>query len=362
MLKQEKLKIEDTNMALFGTPIEKEIKKLAAQGEPAWKNAGKAVGLLVWRIEKFQVKEWPQKLYGKFYDGDSYIVLKTYKVNDSLKHDAHFWLGSHTSLDEAGTAAYKTVELDDVLDGLPVQYREVQGSESEAFLSLFPHYSILSGGVDSGFKHVEVKDYRKRLLHIKGTTKNVVVREVPAHTSSLNKGDVFILDFGLKVIQFVGPKAGIAEKARATQLARALDDERGSKVEIQVIGITDGDEHATQFWEFLGGKAEIAETCGDDAAPSHLKKRMFRIHENANGKIDFNEVAYAKTSLDSGDVFIVDVINQVFVWCGKGATGNERKEGFSRAQTYLNQQAERKSLPIVKVMEGGENEEFHHYL
>jgi len=348
---------------LFGSPIEKEIKKLAAQGEPAWKVAGKEPGLLVWRIEKFQVKEWPKQQYGKFYDGDSYIVLKTYKVNDTIKHDVHFWLGSFTSLDEAGTAAYKTVELDDALDGVPVQYREVQGSESDAFLALFPHFSILSGGVDSGFKHVEVKEYRKRLLHIKGTTKNIIIREVPAHTSSLNKGDVFILDLGLKVIQFVPPKAGVAEKGRATQLSRALDDERGSKVEIQVIGINDDDDHSKQFWEFLGGKAEIAETCGDDAAHSqHLKKRMFRIHENASGKIDFTEVTFAKTSLDSGDVFLVDVINQIFVWNGKGATGNERKEGFSRAQTYLNQQSDRKVIPVVRVMEGGENEEFHHYL
>lgn len=76
---------------------------------------------------------------GSFYSGDSYIILNTYKKKDSdaLAWDVHFWLGKYTTQDEAGTAAYKTVELDDLLKGAPVQHREVQGHESDLFLSYF---------------------------------------------------------------------------------------------------------------------------------------------------------------------------------------------------------------------------------
>jgi gelsolin len=139
MIKQTKYNIEETNIALLGSDLEKQVKAASAAGEKAWVGAGKVPGLQIWRIEKFKVVAWPKEEYGKFFDGDSYIVLNTYKKPDSdkLHWDIHFWLGDNTTQDEAGTAAYKTVELDTLLGGEPVQHREVQDYESRLFVSYF---------------------------------------------------------------------------------------------------------------------------------------------------------------------------------------------------------------------------------
>ncbi|KAK0487595.1 hypothetical protein IW261DRAFT_1654228, partial [Armillaria novae-zelandiae] len=186
----------------------KRVQEHTSDTEPgAWKNAGAKPGIEVWRIEQFQII--PREVNGEFYDGDSYIVLhiRTYKGNpdsQTLSYDLHFWLGEETSQDEVGTAAYKTVELGDHLHGVPVQYREVQGYESSRFLSYF-HFVCLHGGIESGFRHIiDPPSLDLRILyHMSFTSeKNLVIRQVPAHSSSLIQGDVYVLDRGTKVWQF----------------------------------------------------------------------------------------------------------------------------------------------------------------
>jgi len=368
MLKEETLDISQTNIALFGSDLEKEIKKRAAEGEPAWKTAGKNPGIQIWRVEKFQIKEWPKEKYGQFFDGDSYIVLHTYKKDDKILYNVHFWLGLHTSQDEYGTAAYKTVELDDYLGGLPVQYREVQGSESEEFLKLFPKIVIQHGGIDSGFKHVEAEKYRPRLLHIKGDIKNTVVREVALSSHSLNSGDVFILDAGLKLYQFQGKSSSGGEKNKAAQLARGIDDERGSKVEIHVLeeateDKAQGKEKADwdEFWHLLGGKHPVqAHEPGSDKKVQNIRK-IFKVSD-ASGTLKFEEVPFKKTSLHEDDVFIVSTGASIFIWVGKGANDKEKKSAIPYAQDYLNKTPELcKTIPIVRVLSGAENDEFFSY-
>merc|ERR1712083_410334 len=100
-----------------------------------------------------------------------------------------------------GTAAIKTVELDDFFGGTPTQHREVMGSESRAFLRLFlKGVRYLDGGVDSGFDPADPTAYRKRLYLVRKTrAEGLRIREMPLNVSSLNQNDCFVLDAGKKI-------------------------------------------------------------------------------------------------------------------------------------------------------------------
>eukprot|EP00967_Tisochrysis_lutea_P080848 scaffold111237_cov28-Tisochrysis_lutea.AAC.1 len=87
----------------------------------------------------------PKNEYGKFNDGDAYLVLKTTQPKNKLVWDLFFWLGAESTADEQGVAAYKAVELDDLLGGAPVQHREEQGKESPEFLQCFKKLEYVHG-------------------------------------------------------------------------------------------------------------------------------------------------------------------------------------------------------------------------
>lgn len=58
-------------------------------------------------------------------------------------------------------------------------------------------------------------------------------------------------------------------------------------------------------------------------------------------------------SLKSDDVFLLDIGDHIYVWIGLGASKNERAKCLSYATEYLVTSKRPSSLPITRVLEGG---------
>ena len=65
MLKGKKYDFKDSNLALFGSDVERKVKEASAESEEAWHESGQEVGREIWRIVKFRVEPWPKEQYGK---------------------------------------------------------------------------------------------------------------------------------------------------------------------------------------------------------------------------------------------------------------------------------------------------------
>jgi len=318
-------------------------------------NPGSKPGLEIWRIESLAAVPLPAKDFGTFYDGDSYLVLKTTETTGGkYVYDLFFWLGSESSQDEQGAAAYKAVELDDLLGGAPVQHREVQGCESDSFLGCFKKISYEKGGVKSGFRKVERDVYETRLLHVKGS-RTVRIKPVAIDHTTLNAGDVFVLDAGLSIYLWNGSGASHKEKAKGLEVALAIkDDERGGRAKLTACD--QGAEEAA-FWEALGGQGPVAAATPDDSPTGSSKGALKLVRvSDASGSLSSTEVACGDTlersMLDSKDVFIVDNEAEVFVWVGKEATADEKKGGMETGVKYT--AGRPKGVRVTKVSEGAE--------
>mmetsp|Transcript_19791 Transcript_19791/g.60998 ORF Transcript_19791/g.60998 Transcript_19791/m.60998 type:complete len:375 (-) Transcript_19791:36-1160(-) len=325
--------LADSNMALVGSELDKIARKGAASKEAAWTGAGAAPGLEIWRVEDFKIVAWPKDSYGDFYSGDSYIVLKTEKdkESDKLLWDIHFWLGESTTQDEMGVAAYKTVELDDLLDQAPIQHRETMGHESLQFTTLFKQINYLEGGVESGFNHVEAGTYVSKLFRVRKSKRTVRVAEVPCKRESLNQGDCFVLDLGDALYPWFGETASAFEKAKAGSSAHNLASARHGKATVK----NDPDD---AFWAALGGEGPVAPETDCVAESEEPGEGVLYRLSDASGSLTCSETARGdikKSMLDSADVFLLDAGREVFVWIGSGASDAERCNAMSTATAYL---------------------------
>ncbi|KAL2841132.1 hypothetical protein BJY01DRAFT_217865 [Aspergillus pseudoustus] len=395
--------IKDSNVELIGSDLDHRVKYASAATEPAWNDGrvGVEPGLFIWRIENFQVIPWPRERYGEFYAGDSYIVLHSVKLKkktnqqdgedeeNKLRHDIFFWLGSKTSQDEAGTAAYKTVELDEFLHGAATQHREVQISPSEEFTSLFKRIMIRAGGVASGFTHVEQEITPKEITTLlrvfkhpasTGRIDSTIVYEVEPTWKSLDDDDVFVLDKGEKIWVWQGRNCSPMEKAKAAQvvndmtLAKHVDvevlsrHEARSRVVVDLLGGKEVDSISTIFAaprpiSGSGVKRAALESSGSGA--SVRPRKLFRLSD-ASGQLQFDLVKEGgpvrKSDFDGNDVFLYDVGSQLWVWQGQGASEREKALWLKVAQAYVrhmqNQEEELYMIPIAKVVQDYESPSF----
>uniref|UniRef100_A0A669AX97 Gelsolin n=1 Tax=Oreochromis niloticus TaxID=8128 RepID=A0A669AX97_ORENI len=268
---------------------------------PEFERAGKEAGLQLWWVENMELVPVPESLYGRFYIGDAYLILKsTSNRSGALQYDLHYWQGSECSQDESGAAAILTVQMDDFLQGVPVQYREVQGYESKEFCK------------------------EKRL------------------------------DF-FKLLEDVSPL--IREASSVSKGIR--DNERCGRAELRVC---DEGAEPEKMIEVLGDKPELPESQADDTETDASNRKAACLYKvsNAGGDLEVAVVAeeslFSQNALVSSECFIVDngANGHIFIWKGKDANSEERHAVLNTAESFISKMNYPSSTRVQVLPETGE--------
>ncbi|OVA02671.1 Villin headpiece [Macleaya cordata] len=333
--------------------------------DAAFQGAGVKAGLEIWCIENFQLVPVPKSSYGKFFSGSAYVILNTVLLKSGvLQHDIHYWLGNDAKEVDSVIASDKALEFDATLGSHAVQYREVQGHETEKFLSYFKPCIIPIAGVfssESGDPGSE--SYRVSLLTCKGD-RAVYVKEVPFSRSSLNHNDVFILDTASKVFLFSGCNSSIQERAKALEVAQyIIENKHNGRCEVATIedGKFVGDADVGEFWSLFGGYAPITRDVSCTVQkPEIPSRKLFWI--NPQGKLSqVGTDPLKKEMLSSDKCYMLDCETKNFVWMGRRTSITERKSSISALEVILNSQDRSTGNHIIFLTEGSETAIFKSY-
>jgi len=195
---------------------------------------------------------------------------------------------------------------------------ELQGEESELFMSHFPHgIKLMHGGVESGFKHVPPKVHEPTLLRVVGS-RYPRIFPVPLEVKQLTEGDCFILDLGDNIYAWYGEQSNNYERLAAMNYAVDLKNHMRMMTAKLHYPRTMGGQIEADFYAALSGsKSDVQPAFKDEKNPEvsddvFLKYRLWHIWENDQGKIEGKEVEERPLRVEmlkDDDTFILELYN-----------------------------------------------------
>lgn len=333
-------------------------------------DVGHIPGIVCYEIDKFIPSQVEPALNGKFFEGDCYIILKTYyDDSNNLNWQIYFWIGTQSSLDKQACAAMHAVNLRNFLGATCRTQREEQNEESDEFLDLFGNDLCYIEGArtTSGFYKVEDIEYITRMYKVSGTQR-IVLEPVPIHYESLDPRHVFLLDNGMSIYLWNGIKCNPITRSKARLFAENINKyER--KFQSELIQLKQGDE-VMAFWRILQGPPSTdffnKEFCEDEnlAEPGKFQPKLYKVGigmgylELPQVQANTGKLVLTKDLLDSRGVYILDCYTDIFVWMGRKSTRLVRTAAV-KLSTSLEAMINRPAHTMVSsTLEGSENQIF----
>ena len=336
-------------------------------------DVGQFPGLTIWEIENFYPNQLEENDYGKFYEGDCYIVLSTV-IDDqgALDWRIYFLIGDKATLDKRTCSAIHSVNLRNYLGATCRTVREEQGDESEDFLKLWTDYKfeyITGARTASGFYTVEEIEYTTRTyrVHVHNDT-GVHLEAILTEPEMLDARYVFLVDAGLNIFVWYGMRCKNVLKSKARLIAEKINkQERKNKAEINIF--VQGEEPPL-FWRILfdiSDNDELPEKLPSpqDIVPQNFVPVIPRLYIVGLGmgylelpQVELPGNKMKQENLLTKNVYILDCYSDVFVWVGKKSTRLVRAAALKLSSELFSMLIRPEFAMIHRVSEGTESQIF----
>ena len=163
-------------------------------------------------------------------------------------------------------------------------------------------------------------------------------------------GDVYLVVTPLHIWIWLGSKSFCDDKAVGAWTAKVIEEENK---DIEIDTVMEGDE-PQEFKDIITFEVVEGDTPG---FLKHFDKKvdidykLLKIQQDSDGLIKTDEVPIKKKSFKSGDSFVLDAWDELYVWIGKKSQVKEKYEAgrISRALDV-----ERKRTPVIYTMDEGQ--------
>uniref|UniRef100_A0A8C1GT60 Supervillin a n=1 Tax=Cyprinus carpio TaxID=7962 RepID=A0A8C1GT60_CYPCA len=304
----------------------------------------------VWHILEFDYSRLPKQSIGQFHEGDTYVVKWKYMISTAVGKRLHseriigpgkekccyfFWQGRNSTVNEKGTSALMTVELDEER-GAQVQVQ--QGKEPPCFLQCYNGGMIVHAGKREEEEENAQNDWRLYCVRGEKPIEGHLL-EVVCHCSSLRSRTSMILLNIPKASMYLwhGCKAQMHTRDVGRTAANKIKEQcpleaglhSSSKVSIQEC---DEGAEPQGFWEALGRRDRKAYDCMlQDPGKFNFTPRLFQLSSTSGEfvAVEFvypsrepnlvNSMPFLQEDLYTATqpaLFLVDNHHEVYLWQG----------------------------------------------
>uniref|UniRef100_A0A673WJF3 Supervillin a n=1 Tax=Salmo trutta TaxID=8032 RepID=A0A673WJF3_SALTR len=306
----------------------------------------------VWHILEFDYSRLPKQSIGQFHEEDTYVVKWKYMVSTAVgkrhnpdavrsagagkeKCSYFFWQGRNSTVNEKGTSALMTVELDEER-GAQVQVQ--QGKEPPCFLQCFNGGMVVHAGKREEEEVNSQNDWRLYCVRGEVPVEGHLL-EVACHCSSLRSRTSMVLLSVSKATMYLwhGCKAQLHTRDVGSTTANKIKEqcplEAGlhSSSKVTIHECDEGTE-PTGFWEALGRRDRKAYDCMiQDPGKFNFTPRLYQLSSTSGEfvAVEFfyparvteavNSLPFLQEDLYNASqpgLFLVDNHHEVYLWQG----------------------------------------------